>query len=228
VTFSDPRTTGLVGSFVALSIADTGCGMPADLAQRVFEPFFTTKEVGKGTGLGLSQVYGFARQSGGTATVTSAPGQGTTITLYLPRTTEQAGADAAGPPPGVLRDGRGRVLVVEDSGDVAEVTVAALTHLGYDVTQVRDATSALALTQQQRFDLVFSDIVMPGAMNGLDLARALRARTPPVPVLLATGYSEVAQVAADEAIPLVRKPYAASTLSEAVRGAIRARLRVVA
>jgi two-component system NtrC family sensor kinase len=222
VTFSDARTIGVAGEFVAVALTDTGSGMPPEVVQRVFEPFFTTKEVGKGTGLGLSQVYGFARQSGGTATVTSMPGRGTTITLYLPRTTEPVQGDQVAQP--LRRDGRGRILVVEDNPEVADVTVASLADLGYEVAQASDAAAALAATERQTFDLVFSDIVMPGAMNGLDLARTLRAQRPGLPVLLVTGYSEVAQAAADEAIPILRKPYD----SAALRAAIRGRLRVVA
>ena len=130
---------GITGDFVAVRVADTGAGIPAELVGRVFEPFFTTKEIGKGTGLGLSQVYGFARQAGGTATVESEPGQGTTVTLYLPRA--RAPVTAAEPaattqPPPTQPSERARVLVVEDNPDVAEVARLLLEELGYDVVHV--------------------------------------------------------------------------------------------
>jgi two-component system, NtrC family, sensor kinase len=230
VHLSDPATMGLQGDYVAVSFSDTGTGIPPDIVGRVFEPFFTTKEVGKGTGLGLSQVYGFARQSGGTATASSEPGRGTTITLYLPRTKEREESGAA--PAEVLArmEGRGRILLVEDNAEVAEVTRANLADLGFDVTYAGDAAAALvALECDGRFDLVFTDIVMPGAMNGLDLARRVADIAPSTAVLLATGYSNVAQTVADQGFAILHKPYRIPALSEAVRNAIRAkRFRVVA
>ncbi len=236
VSLADAGAVGIVGDFVVLSIADTGTGIPPDVLMRVFEPFFTTKEVGKGTGLGLSQVYGFAKQSGGTATITSDLGQGTTVTIYLPRTHEAVPASEEArsslPEPAQQRTRRGRVLLVEDNADVAEVARSRLEEFGYEVVHAPDAAAARACLRQAEggIDLVFSDIVMPGEWNGLDLARAVRQEYgDQVPVLLATGYSDVAQSAADEGFPILRKPYGEAELREAAAKAIQPRrLRDVA
>jgi two-component system NtrC family sensor kinase len=212
---------GLSGEFVAIRVADTGHGIPPEVLTRVFEPFFTTKEVGKGTGLGLSQVYGFAKQSGGTATITSAEGRGTAITIYLPRSHEtpqppspqsqtQAPADPAGP-----------VLLVEDNTDVAEVGAAFFRQLGYRVRSVVNAQAALAaLRLDGDVDLVFSDILMPGGMNGLDLAREIGALFPAIPVLLTTGYSASAQDAVRQGMVVLQKPYDFESLKRNIREAI--------
>jgi two-component system NtrC family sensor kinase len=233
VSLSDTGTVGISGDYVALSLTDTGAGIPPDVLARVFEPFFTTKEVGKGTGLGLSQVYGFAKQSGGTATIASQPGRGTTVTLYLRRTRDEVEAvpptrDRSGTP---VVGARGHILLVEDNEDVAEITRGRLDELGYRVTHALDAASALAALERLAgsIDLVFSDIVMPGDLNGLDLARHVRRRHGEgLPVLLATGYSDVAQTAAQERFLLLRKPYEADEMREAIAKALRtARLRVV-
>jgi len=212
---------GLSGEFIAIRVADTGSGIPADILPRVFEPFFTTKEIGKGTGLGLSQVYGFAKQSGGTATVTSAPGSGTAITFYLPRSRdlpEQAEPQARAQAP----DGAaGTVLLVEDNSDVAEVASGYLRELGYRVRSVADARAALAaLRADAAVDLVFSDILMPGGMNGLELARAIRDRFPGIPVLLTTGYSASAQDAVRQGVVVLQKPYDLEALRRHIREAI--------
>ncbi len=220
---SEQDGLGIRGSFVTLSLSDTGCGIPGDLLPHVFEPFFTTKDVGKGTGLGLSQVYGFARQSGGTATVASEPGRGTTITLYLPRTTASAAGEPVRPAATTQGASQGRILLVEDNPDIAEIARSHLEELGYRVTHVGEPRSALnALARDGRFDLVFSDIVMPGDLNGVDLARTVRERRPDVPVLLTTGYSSVAQAAMDEGFPILRKPYGAEELCSSIRRAIGA------
>ena len=234
VRFSDADTIGSKGEFVALSFTDTGTGIPPDVLSRVFEPFFTTKQVGKGTGLGLSQVYGFARQSGGTATIASQPGKGTTVTLYLPRTNEAPELPSERAPSGAprRREGRGRVLVVEDNIDVAEVTRSHLEELGYNVVHAPDVAAARVLLSRgdAEIHLVFSDIVMPGDLNGLDFARTVRKEYGnKMPVLLATGYSEVAQAAADEGFHILRKPFDLQQLREALAKVIRAtRIKVVA
>lgn len=234
VSLADAKTIGLSGDYVALSVTDTGTGMPPDVLARVFEPFFTTKEVGKGTGLGLSQVYGFAQQSGGTATVASQPGQGTTVTLYLPRTEEPVQKQTTGRPeaaPGG-QDGRlDQVLLVEDNAEVAEVSRERLEELGFNVTHAPNPASALAILRSStQVDLIFSDIVMPGGMNGLDLARAIRQEFgAAIPIVLATGYSDVAQAAAAEGFPLLRKPFDLPQMQEAlVRARQKAVLRVIA
>jgi len=209
---------GLKGDFVALTLADTGCGIDPSIQERVFDPFFTTKDVGKGTGLGLSQVYGFATQAGGTAALSSRPGQGTEITLYLPRSVgERAHSEAAAP---TLRsDGKGRaILLVEDSPEIGRTATTLLEGFGYAVTHAENADRALEILDGgKRFDLVFSDIVMPGSMNGLELARSLRARYPKLPVLLTSGYSTASSTATAEGFELLQKPYRPEILAEAVR-----------
>ncbi len=212
---------GVSGEFVAIRVADTGHGIPPDVLARVFEPFFTTKEVGKGTGLGLSQVYGFAKQSGGTATITSVEGRGTAITVYLPRSHE------APQPPAPLAQAEapaepaGTVLLVEDNADVAEVGAGFFRQLGYRVRSVAHAQAALAaLRLDSDVDLVFSDILMPGGMNGLDLAREIGARFPSIPVLLTTGYSASAQDAVRQGVIVLQKPYDLESLRRNIREAI--------
>jgi two-component system NtrC family sensor kinase len=213
---------GLAGEFIALRMTDTGTGIPADILPHVFEPFFTTKEVGKGTGLGLSQVYGFARQSGGTATVSSTPGRGTAITLYLPRTRE-AQAPAMAPTDAKVAGHRaGTVLLVEDNDEVAEVCAGYFQQLGYHVKRVASAQEALELIENEpAVDLAFSDILMPGLMNGLALAQALRDRFPALPVLLSTGYSSIAQEAVREGFVVLQKPFDIAALESGLRDAMR-------
>ena len=214
---------GLSGEFVAIRVADTGDGIPADILTRVFEPFFTTKEVGKGTGLGLSQVYGFAKQSGGTATVTSRLGRGTAVTIFLPRCHEapqriapQAPANSPATP-----GAEGTVLLVEDNADVAEVGAGLLRQLGYRVRSVANAQAALAaLRFDPHVDLVFSDILMPGGRNGLDLARDIGERFPDLPVLMTTGYSASAQDAVQRGVVVLQKPYDLETLRRNIHEAI--------
>lgn len=213
----DPDVVGLQGEYVALSLTDTGSGIPEDVLPHVFEPFNTTKDVGKGTGLGLSQVYGFARQPGGTATALAEPGRGTTITLYLPRTIEAASDASDRDHEAPIRSGHGHILLVEDNADIADVTRASLEEIGFHVSHAADAQSALAVLRSgARIDLVFSDIVMPGALNGVDLARIIRREQPTLPVLLATGYSDVAQAATDDGFTILRKPYDLAELSACI------------
>lgn len=206
----------LDGEFVALAIIDTGIGMPPDVLQRVFEPFYTTKPVGKGTGLGLSQVHGFANQSGGAVTLSSEPGRGTVVTIYLPRSTNAAGAGAGQATAASEGPVQGTVLVVEDSRDVAEVTSSLLEQLGYRVVRAENAAEALRHLQQGiGVDLLFSDIVMPGAINGLGLAQICKERFPEIPVLLTSGFSDAAQ-AADGHFDILRKPFELSALERAI------------
>jgi two-component system NtrC family sensor kinase len=211
---------GLSGDFIAIRIADSGHGIPADILPRVFEPFFTTKEVGKGTGLGLSQVYGFAKQSGGTATVSSVEGRGTTITLYLPRSVDTPELETAPAPAQAPAETAGTVLLVEDNADVAEVGADYLRQLGYRVRSVANAQAAIAaLRLDADVDLVFSDILMPGGMNGLELAREIELRFPGIPVLLATGYSASAQDAVRQGVVVLQKPYDLESLQRHIREA---------
>jgi len=214
---------GLSGDFVAIRVADTGDGIPPDVLPRVFEPFFTTKDVGKGTGLGLSQVYGFARQSGGAATITSAPRRGTAVTLFLPRSFETPeSAREPAHPAGAARNA-GTALLVEDNGEVAEVARSYFEQLGYRVEQAGGAQSALDLVERDgNIDLIFSDILMPGGMNGLDLANSVRQRFPAIAVLLSTGYSSSAQDAVRQGFEVLRKPYDLAALQRALRAARKA------
>jgi signal transduction histidine kinase len=215
----------LDGDFVAISLRDTGRGIPAAILARVFEPFFTTKEVGKGTGLGLSQVYGFAKQSGGDAVLSSEEGRGTTMTLYLPRARRAPAVTSEAGPRDVARaDGsiKAKVLLTEDNADVAEVSAALLRGLGYSVSVATSAQQALdALANGDAVDLVFSDVVMPGGMNGLDLARTLRERYPGLPVLLTTGYGTQQQVT-QSGFPLLLKPYRPKALATALDNLLHA------
>jgi signal transduction histidine kinase/ActR/RegA family two-component response regulator len=214
------HSNGLRGEFVALSVADTGTGIAPDNIKKVFEPFFTTKDIGKGTGLGLSQVYGFAQQSGGMATIDSNLGEGTTVTLYLPRATRAVAVDATIAPQAMTR-AAGTILVVEDDDDVAAVAKNMLKLIGYRADHVRDGATALALLLSgQRFDAVFSDIIMPGGMNGLDLARKVRQHFPGLPILLSSGYARATSEVYREGFDIIAKPYSADSLAQALRRTI--------
>ena len=225
-TPSEVAQAQLVGEFVVIRVRDTGAGIPADVLHRVFEPFFTTKEVGKGTGLGLSQVYGFATQAGGTALVESEVGTGTTVSIYLPKTAEPA-QPLSGKSEALVNEKvqeQGCVLLVEDNPDVAEVTRGLLVDLGYSVISAPDVVTAQQVLNDSHphIDAVLTDIVMPGGRNGLDLARWVqREFGSQIPVILATGYSENAQEASDEGFLLLRKPYEADQLREALAHAQR-------
>ncbi|CAO3425170.1 PAS domain S-box protein [Azospirillum doebereinerae] len=196
---------GLRGAFVRVWVQDNGRGIAPEASSRVFEPFFTTKDVGQGTGLGLAQVYGFCRQSGGTALVESAVGRGTTVTLLLPRA-EAAPMDETAPQPAVMAGGGARVLLVEDDPVVAPVIMAALEDLGYRVTRAGSGEEALRrLHEGEETDLLFSDVVMPGEVDGIALAQAARRLRPGLAVVLTTGYSE--SRAGLEGFPVLAKPY---------------------
>jgi CheY-like chemotaxis protein len=217
---------GSAGKFVAVSVSDTGSGIPADQLGQIFEPFFTTKEVGKGTGLGLSQVYGFAKQSGGDVAVESEPGRGTTFTLYLPKVEQEcASGDAMrrADGNGQDEDGRGcRVLVVEDNIEVGRFSTQLLQDLGYETTWAANASDALKLIDEDasRFDVIFSDVVMPG-MSGVELGREIRRRYPGLPVVLTSGYSHVLAEDGRHGFELLHKPYAVEDVSRALRRVTR-------
>ena len=205
---------------VALEVADTGEGMTPEVLARLGEPFFTTKrEGGRGTGLGLAQVFGFVQQSGGRVEATSAPGQGTRLVLRFPAVAPAAAAAPAAPA-AAPASGPLRILLVEDTPDVAAATAGLLEGRGHAVTVAGDAAAALAILHAgPRPDLVLSDLVMPGAMDGLALARAIRAEFPGLPVLLLSGYSEAAGEAAREGFPLLLKPVAPDALAAAISAA---------
>ena len=211
------------GDYVAISLRDTGEGIPTDVLPRVFEPFYTTKDAGRGSGLGLSQVYGFARQSGGAALIDSQPGQGTTVTILLPRATKAASRQRAPAPRRIDDRIVGAVLLVEDNEDVAEITAALLQELGCRTKRAQNAGEALEIVARGGIDLVLSDIVMPGGMNGLDLARSLRERFPELPIVLTTGYSSKAQEASREQFPILPKPYRRNQLAEAISSFLTSR-----
>jgi len=219
----------LRGDFVRLSVRDQGSGIPAEVLAKVFEPFFTTKAVGKGTGLGLSQVYGFARASGGDVRIDSAPGNGTTVRILLPRTLKTPRAQVAADLNETPIGHPGAMLLVEDDDEVAHVVSGLLGELGWTVRRVSGAAQALdVLDEPAGFDLVLSDMIMPGEMGGLQLAREIGQRYPWLPVLLTTGYSDAAAAATAEGMRLLVKPYDSRALAQAleeVRGDKRAQLR---
>jgi PAS domain S-box-containing protein len=194
---------------VVISVADTGVGIPADVIDKVFDPFFTTKPVGKGTGLGLSQVHGFAYQAEGTVEIESALGKGTTVCIRLPCSTLVEAKDEEQP----SKPGSATILLVEDNPDVADASAGLLEQLGYTVRWVSDAETALREIDGDGIDVVFSDIVMPGKMDGVKLAQAIKERRPDLPILLTTGYSQSAKDVAGN-FAVLRKPYQLHELSE--------------
>jgi signal transduction histidine kinase/CheY-like chemotaxis protein len=214
------------GDYVRIAVADTGCGMTDEVRRRAFEPFFTTKEVGKGTGLGLSQIFGFARQSGGEVAIDSGIGVGTVVSLFLPRTmaqvaevrmhpvmsnheTSERAADRSG----------ARILLVEDDPRVRSATVEALEDLDYQPVACASAEEALAAFERQNFDLVISDVIMPG-MTGPELVRILKRRFPELGVLFVTGY--VGEGEGEDLVghELLRKPFTVGALQDAVAAAL--------
>ena len=218
------RTANALGedgeNMMAIEIGDTGSGMDADTADRVFEPFFTTKGTGKGTGLGLSQVYGFASQSGGDVRVESEPGKGTRITLLLP-CVEEDGPASDGPRAATFAEQSPAViLVVEDNEEVGAFAETLLSELGHSVTRASSGEEALDLAREQRFDVVLSDVVMPG-IGGLKLAEILGHEQPRLPVVLATGYSQEIAETGSGGRPVILKPYRLATLSEALAAAMQ-------
>ncbi len=246
VVLGEADTAGLSeakpGEYARLSVTDTGHGMPPEVAERAVEPFFTTKEPGKGTGLGLSTIYGFLRQSGGCMKIESAPGQGTTVSLYLPR--DLSGAEPAAPPSDVAaaQSPLGEwVLVVEDNVEVRHLAVRQLQLLGYRTMEAADGLAALAILRgQEHVDLLFSDVIMPGGLTGFELAREARKLRPGLPILLASGFApeersddkdadqagdatkdvQGAAFDAEEMPPLLKKPYTRTALATAVSAAL--------
>ena len=213
--------------YVAVSVADTGSGIPPDQFERIFEPFYTTKQAGHGTGLGLSQVFGFAKQSGGEVAVASELGKGSIFTLYLPRTAASGKSPQAPAADAPAVSGSGiSVLVVEDNAEVGRFTTDALAELGYATRLVMNATHALEelAVDPDRFDAVFTDVVMPG-MTGIELAQEIRRHHPGLPVVLASGYSHVLSEHGSYGFELLQKPYSIEQLSLVLYRAGRRRLK---
>jgi CheY-like chemotaxis protein len=189
--------------------------------ERVFEPFFTTKSFGEGTGLGLSQVFGFAKQIGGAVTVESKPGQGASFTIYVPAsrgaTSEETRVNGG--------TALGRVLIVEDDTFVAELAAGMLNELGFESTITHSAKEALErLAAGEKPKIIFSDVVMPGGISGIELARKVRERFPELPILLTTGYSE--QVGGNHGFPVLQKPYEMDALASAIGNVLKREIAV--
>jgi two-component system NtrC family sensor kinase len=209
--------------YVAVSVEDTGIGIPHEQFGRIFEPFFTTKEVGQGTGLGLSQVFGFARQSGGEVVVASKLGEGSTFTLYLPLVAGNGAPQQMAVEDAPPLDGQGMsVLVVEDNTEVGKFATDALAELGYRTTLVVNATHALEALAAgaDRYDVVFTDVVMPG-MTGIELAQEIRRHYADLPVVLTSGYSHGLSESGSDGLELLQKPYSMEQLSRVLQKAGR-------
>ena len=209
------------GQYVMISVTDTGCGMPSEIADKATEPFFTTKPAGEGTGLGLSQVYGFVKQSGGHLRIYSEPGEGTTVRMYLPRSLSSVPEVAPASQEGVLQQGSGEtILVVEDDPDVRAYVVEALSGIGYRVVEACDAEAALGVfASNTEIQLMLTDVVMPG-MNGRNLADVVKQSHPKVKTLFMTGYSRnaiVHQGRLDPGVSLIQKPFSQASLAARLR-----------
>ena len=210
---------GAAGDYVALSVADTGCGIPADLLPRVVEPFFTTKGPDKGTGLGLSQVYGLAHRSGGTVQIASEIGHGTKVTIYLPRGEAPIAAPSPEDSSRYMAADQRTILVVEDNKDVKNVAVSLLEELGYKTIAVESASEALdVLASGQTINLVFTDVALPGQLDGLALARKVTDRYGTIPIVLTTGYTRAFD--SDPEFPVLRKPYRIAALGRLIHQAL--------
>jgi PAS domain S-box-containing protein len=211
------------GHYVMIAVSDNGSGIPAPIRDKVFEPFFTTKGPGKGTGLGLSMVYGFIKQTGGHINIYSEEGYGTTVKVYLPRAIGQA-AEATDAPAMEAVGGRETILVVEDDALVRKYVTAQLRNLGYRAIEAANAAQALAIADSRaEFDLLFTDIIMPGSMNGRQLADEVLRRRPALKVLFTSGYTENALLEHGRlpaAVLLLAKPYRKSELARMLRQAL--------
>jgi len=215
VELAEREVNGLAsGAYVKVTVADTGTGMSPETAERAFEPFYTTKEVGKGTGLGLSQVYGFIKQSGGEVKIRTAPGEGTSISIYLPA--------APGQDLPAQQEITETVLIVEDEPDLMDVASALYISMGYQVLTASSGQEALALLQSRDIDILFTDVIMPHGMNGVELAAYTRKHYPDVKIILASGYPLPAlkvEHANLSDFAFVNKPYRLSDLARALRSA---------
>jgi signal transduction histidine kinase len=227
VAIDEAKASGVAelnaGDYVVVTVKDTGTGMNTDVLAHAFEPFFTTKEVGKGTGLGLSQVYGFIKQSGGHVTIDTQPGEGTSFHLYLPRCHEvQQVFDHEATAPQLPPTGHETVLVVEDNAEVLELAVTTISDLGYRVLTACNGPAALKVVLSgQPIDLLFSDVVMPGGMNGFELIKQARNVRNDLKALVTSGYANVHRPGTDRPdVPLLLKPYRRSDLAHCIRMAL--------
>ena len=222
------ETDGLKpGSYVRVCISDTGIGMDEATAARVFEPFFTTKEVGEGSGLGLSQVYGFINQSGGCVAVDSTPGVGTIFRLYLPRSDARPRAHRGPAPTVQIPHGHEKILIVEDNEGVLDVAIAMISDLGYEIATATTGLQALALLRNDpSIDLLFTDVVMPGGLGGLELAEKAQAIRDNLPVLLTSGYPARNGSTAVADFSMIAKPYKQEELARMLRTVLDERSRV--
>ncbi len=214
------------GDYVVISVTDNGTGMPPDILDSAIEPFFTTKEVGQGSGLGLSMVHGFVNQSGGHMVITSTVGKGTTVSLYLPGLNAEPSKAETQVEAIDENDGSGeRILVVEDKADVRRLTTRILTRLGYDVVEAADGPAALELLDAaSKVDLLFTDFVMPGGLNGVDLAREARSRQAGLKVLCTSGHtnnSDIQDNLSRDGIGFIRKPFSINSLAREIRHALQ-------
>jgi two-component system NtrC family sensor kinase len=224
-----PGAPELSGAFVQLTLRDTGPGIPPEVAARAFEPFFTTKDVGRGTGLGLSQVYGFARQAGGAATIAQAAEGGTAVTLLLPRSLREPDRDVASRRPWRPEEsGTRRIMFVEDNQEVATITADIIRTLGYEVLHVDRARKALEILESAKpaFQLLITDVVMPGGMDGVQLAQTVRQLWPSMPIILVSGYNE-ARPAEAAGFRLLRKPLPAQQLAQAIEAELSTYPRII-
>jgi PAS domain S-box-containing protein len=216
--YAESHADMTAGDYVLIEVCDTGTGIPSNVQAHIFEPFFSTKEAGRGSGLGLSMVYGFIKQSGGHVTVYSELGRGTSFRLYLPRDTA-ATTESPAPAPAKVRGGSETILVVEDNAKLRAVAARQLRELGYAVVEAADSDGAFAALERERIDLLLTDIMMPGKLNGPELARAALARTPHLKVVFASGYPD-APASEDWLTPgakLLTKPYRKDHLARALR-----------
>jgi CheY-like chemotaxis protein len=213
------------GSFVCLSVGDTGCGIPPENLSRIFEPFFTTKDVGKGTGLGLATVFGIVQQHQGWINVYSEVGRGTTFRVYLPRLAAKSGQESGQPALTTVRGGKEMILLVEDESALRASVRTSLSQLGYRVLEAVNGVEALDIWKRHHDEikLLLTDLVMPGGMTGVDLAGRLLLENPKLKVIYTSGYSaEVAgkNLPLEEGVNFLNKPYAAQHLAQAVRNCL--------
>lgn len=213
----------VAGRYVMIAVEDNGTGMPADVVSKAFDPFFTTKSEGKGTGLGLSMVYGFVRQSNGHVRIDSAIGQGTSVKIYLPRTLDPVVQEPD--VPSHARFGNERILVVEDNEGVRRAVVEMLSAWGYRVAAAETPEAALVLLEEDpEYDLLFTDVVMPGTVSAVDLAERARQLRPQIAILLTSGYARDILPAGDRpSYPMLAKPYRAEELAARIRAVLASR-----